>query len=105
MEMRAHIEFPQTGIEFSELKKIFSVFEETCKNYSEDEFNAQSGRVLSVSGGSIWMDFILPVAKEVLPCAIRYLAAKLTTKRKISKRRMYVEIETAQQVIHILIEE
>ena len=104
MEMRAHIEFPETGIEFSELKKIFSVLEETCKNYAEDEFDARDGKVVSVRGGSIWFDFILPIAKSVLPYALKFFAKKLMAKSK-RNRRIDVKIETETSTIHINIEE
>lgn len=103
METNIHIVYPQTGVEFSQLKKIFATFEEGCKLFNDTDSIIKEGKVLRVESGSIWLKVILPVAKTVFPFFLEFIAKKLCSKR--NKRRIQVEVEDNGKIIRINIEE
>ena len=103
METNVHIVYPKTGIEFSQLKKIFATFEEGCKLFNDTGLNFEEGKVLRVESGSIWLEVVLPVAVTVLPLFVNFISSKLCNKR--SKRRIQVEVEENGRIIRINIEE
>ena len=103
METNVHIVYPKTGIEFSQLKKIFAIFEEGCKLYRDIDSPFEEGKVVKVESGSIWLEVVLPVTVTVLPLFVNFISSKLCNKK--SKKRTQIEIEDNGRTIRINIEE
>lgn len=103
MVTNVHILYPKTGIEFSQLKKIFATFEEGCKLFNNTNSISEKGKVLKAESGSIWLEVFLPVAVSVLPLLVNFISNKLCNKRR--KKRIQVEVEDDGRIIKINIEE
>ncbi|MBQ8717528.1 MAG: hypothetical protein IJY43_06775 [Clostridia bacterium] len=103
METNLHIVYPETGIEFSQLKKIFTAFEEGCKAFLDTDSEFKEGKVVKVTSGSIWLKVVLPIAQAVLPYFVKFIANKLCNKK--GKVEVCVEKEEHGEIIEIIIED
>lgn len=100
--LNVHIEYPEEGIGFSQLKKVFATFEEGCRVLAEPNSVYKEGKVTKVESGSIWLEVILPIVQTVLPVFINFISNKLCGKSR--KKRIQVEVD-GKTTIKIIVEE
>ena len=103
MQAHVHIVYPEAGIAFSQLKKIFAAFEDGCKAFFDSDVELEEGKVLRVESGSIWLEVILPIAQAVLPYFANFIKNKLCNKR--NKVEICVGINEGIEIIKITIED
>lgn len=87
-----HIVYPESGINFSELKKIFATFEEGCKLFNDKNFNFEEGKVVKLESGSIFLQVVLPIVTNVFPLFVDFVTKKLMNRR--GKNKLHVEIDS-----------
>lgn len=102
MILNTHIVFPNSGITLVEFKKILASFEEGSNVFCENGLEFESGRILSVKSGSIWIEMFLPIAENLLGYFVGFLIKKLC--KKNNKRKFKIELEQ-ETIINIVIEE
>ena len=91
MTTSIHIVYPQSGIKFSQLRKIFATFEEGCKLYGDADSAMDEGKVIKVESGSIWLEVVFPIVQNVFPLFAKFIFKKLSNKR--SKDKFHIEID------------
>ena len=102
MNIYVHIVYPETGIEFSQLKEIFAAFDGSCKPYLDTNSELEKGKVIKVESGSIWLEVVLPIVQSTFPLFVNYLTSKLCKKK--SKIEVCMETMERGETIKITIE-